>query len=134
MYTWRRMKNWKWTICFSFRFRLPAFTVMISNTPRISFSFSGVIEILTRRRMKNSKNEPFVSDLGLSSWHSHWRLPTHLGFLFHSYVYSGDCSHGNKQSWKINFLLFSTYLVSCLELFSVKCLETRQFFENDFGQ
>ena len=32
------------------------------------------------------------------------------------------------------FLLFSTYLLPLPELASVKCLETRQSCENDFGQ
>ena len=39
IYTWRRMKNEKRSICFNFGFKLLAFTVKISNTPGISFSF-----------------------------------------------------------------------------------------------
>ena len=38
MYTWRRMKNQKWTISFTFVFKLLAFTVKISHTPGISSS------------------------------------------------------------------------------------------------
>ena len=34
-----------------------------------------------------TKSELFVSPLGLSSGHSHWRLAAHLGFPFHFYVY-----------------------------------------------
>ena len=45
-----------------------------------------------------TKNQVFVSTLGLSSWHSQWRLATHLGFHFRSYEYIADCCHGNKQS------------------------------------
>ena len=42
MYTWRRMKNYKRTICFSFELKLLAFTVKISNTSGISFSLTWV--------------------------------------------------------------------------------------------
>ena len=47
-----------------------------------------------------TKNDLFVSPLGLSSWHSQWRLATHLGFLLHSYVieYIANCCHRNKGS------------------------------------
>ena len=38
VYTWRRKKNWKWTICFIFGFKLLAFTVKISYTAGISIS------------------------------------------------------------------------------------------------
>ena len=41
-----------------------------------------------------TKNELIVSALDLSSWHSQWRLATHLGLLFHSYEYIADCYHG----------------------------------------
>ena len=70
-----------------------------------------VLTVCTPEEGWRTKNELFVSDLGPSSWHWHWRLPTQLGFLFHLYEYSADCSHSNKQSWKNHFLLFSTYLL-----------------------
>ena len=38
IYTWRRMKNFKWTICFNLQFKLLAFTVKIIHTSGISFS------------------------------------------------------------------------------------------------
>ena len=80
------MKNQKWAICFSFGFKLLAFTMKISNTPGISFS---------------------------SIWVYYRLLPLEQIIV------------------KITiFLLVSTYLLSFLELASVKYLETC---ENDFG-
>ena len=57
-----------------------------------------VLTVSTPEEVRRTKNEVFVSTLGLSSWVSHWRLATHLGFLFRSYEYIADCCHGNKQS------------------------------------
>ena len=39
IYTWKRMTNKKWSICFNFGFKLLVFTVKIRNTPGIPFSF-----------------------------------------------------------------------------------------------
>ena len=57
-----------------------------------------VLTVSTPEKGLRTKNEVFVSTLGLSSWHSQWRLGTHLGFHFRSYEYIADCCHGNKQS------------------------------------
>ena len=57
-----------------------------------------VLTISTPEKGWRTKNEVFASTLGLSSWHSQWRLETHLGFHFRSYEYIADCCHGNKQS------------------------------------
>ena len=54
--------------------------------------------IYTWKKGWRTKNEVFASTLGLSFWHSQWRLRTHLGFYFRSYEYISDCCHGNKQS------------------------------------
>ena len=88
--------------------------------------------IYTWRRMKN-KNELFVSTLDLSSWHSQWRLATHPGFFVHiSILLTVAMATDNCKD--NNFLLFSTYLLSFLEIASVKYLETRHSRENDFRQ
>ena len=57
-----------------------------------------VLTVSTPEEGWRTKNEVFVSTLGFSTWHSQWRLATHLGFLFGSYEYIADCFHGNKQS------------------------------------
>ena len=57
-----------------------------------------VLTVSTPERGWRTKNEVFVSTLGLSSWHSQWTLGTHLGFYFRSYKCIADCCHGNKQS------------------------------------
>ena len=57
-----------------------------------------VLTVSTSEKGWRTKNEVFVSTLGLSSWYSPWRLGTHLGFHFRSYEYIADCCHGNKQS------------------------------------
>ena len=41
-----------------------------------------VLTVCTLEGGWRTKNELLVSPLGLSSWHSQWRLVTHLGFLF----------------------------------------------------
>ena len=57
-----------------------------------------VLTVSTPEEGWRTKNELFVSTLSLSSWHSQWRLATHLGFHFRSYEYIAACCHGNKQS------------------------------------
>ena len=57
-----------------------------------------VLTVSTPEKGWRTKNEVFVSTMGLSSWYSPWRLRTHLGFPFGSYEYIADCFHGNKQS------------------------------------
>ena len=57
-----------------------------------------VLPVCTSEEGWRTKNELLVSPLGLSAWHSQWRLVTHLGFLFHQYEYVADCCHGNRQS------------------------------------
>ena len=41
-----------------------------------------VLTVCTPEKGWRTKNELFVSVLGLSSWHSQWRLATHLDFFF----------------------------------------------------
>ena len=57
-----------------------------------------VLPVCTPEEGWRTKNELLVSPLGLSAWHSQWRLVTHLGILFHQYEYVADCCHGNRQS------------------------------------
>ena len=57
-----------------------------------------VLTVSTPEKGWRTQNEVFASTLGLSSWHSQWRLATHLGFHFRSYEYIAACCHGNKQS------------------------------------
>ena len=45
-----------------------------------------VLAVSTPEEGWRTKNEVFVSNLGLSSWYLQWRLATHLGFHFRSYV------------------------------------------------
>ena len=91
--------------------------------------FLTVLTECTSEEGWRTKNELFVSALGLSSWHSQWALATHLGFFFWRLL-----------PWQQTivkttiFLLFSTYLLPFLELASVKYLETRQSCKNDIGQ
>ena len=40
-----------------------------------------VLTLSTPEEERRTKNEVFVSTEGLSSFHSQWRLTTHLGFL-----------------------------------------------------
>ena len=47
IYTWRSVKNWKWSICFNFGFKLLAFTVKISITPGISLPWQQAIAKIT---------------------------------------------------------------------------------------
>ena len=46
-----------------------------------------VLTVYTPEQGWRTKNEVFVSTLGLSSWHSQWRLATYLEFHFCSWVY-----------------------------------------------
>ena len=57
-----------------------------------------VLTVSTNEKGWRTKNEVFVAFLGLSSWHSQWRLAKHLGFHFRSCEYITDCCHDNKQS------------------------------------
>ena len=56
-----------------------------------------VLTVSTPEKGWRTKNEVFASTLGLSSWHSQWRLATNLGFHFRSYEYIAACCHGNKH-------------------------------------
>ena len=94
-----------------------------------------VLTVSTPEKGWRTKNKVFVATLGLSSWHSQWRLATHLGFHFRSYEYIADCCRGKKTIAKITiFLLLSTYLLPFPALASVKYLETLRSCENDFGR
>ena len=57
-----------------------------------------VLTVSTPEKGWHTKNEVFASTLGWRSWHSQWRIATHLGFHFRSYEYIAACCHGNKQS------------------------------------
>ena len=93
-----------------------------------------VLTISTPEKGWRTKNDIFVATLGLSSWHWQWRLTTHLGFHFRSWVYCRLLPWQQTTAKITIFLLFSTYLLPFLELASVKYLETWQSCENDFGQ
>ena len=88
-----------------------------------------VLTVRTPEEGWRTKSELFASALGLSSWHSQWRLVTHLGFLFHFLFFLWVCCRLLPWQQTISkitiFLLFSTYLPPFLEL-AVTHLETRE--------
>ena len=65
-----------------------------------------ILTVSTPEEGWRTKNELFDSILGLSSWHSQWRLVTHLRLLFRSYAYIADCYHGNNNRNDNHFCYF----------------------------
>ena len=93
-----------------------------------------VLTVRTPEEGRRTKSELFPSALGLTSWHSQWRLVT-PGISFSLMWVCSRLLPWQQTISKITiFLLFSTYLLPFLELAAVKHLETRQSCENDFGQ
>jgi len=57
-----------------------------------------VLTVSSPEKRWRTKNDLFVSTLGLSSWNFRRTLTKHLEFLFRSFECNADCCHGNKRS------------------------------------